>query len=94
MNSIIKPKRTIPSRIRALATASIALTLVSQVSACGRRHFEVSSSTSAQKAPGTYTIPPQIDILLAQDNSGSIYESYADIAREMPELLSALEAKG
>jgi hypothetical protein len=94
MNATILKNLSPGRSLRTVITGAVIAGLASQVSACGKRHFEVSSSTSAQKAPGTYIIPPRIDILLAQDNSGSMYESYAEIAREMPELLQALEFRG
>jgi hypothetical protein len=82
-----------PFKMPVIAALS-AILAMSGLSACGKRHFDVSSSTNAQKAPGTYIIPPRIDILLAEDNSGSMYEAYDEIAAEMPALLQSLESKG
>lgn len=61
---------------------------------CGKTAFVVSQSTQKQMAPGSFTVPAKVDILLAEDDSGSIMSVYGAIAQQMPQFLAGLEAKG
>ncbi len=61
---------------------------------CGKEAFLVSSVSSTVKAGGNFIVPPKVDILLAEDNSGSMYEVYATVAQQMPGFLLSLEQKG
>ncbi len=63
-------------------------------SGCGRQAFVVGRNTTAQSAPGTFFIPPKVDFLLVQDDTGSMAESHAHLAAQMPEFLKQLEKKG
>lgn len=73
-----------------------ALALISALTlfGCGKQEFNVAKTVSSQKAPGTYVIPPKIDFLLAEDDTGSIFEAYAAIATQLPRFLNNLEAQG
>lgn len=71
-------------------TGALALGLA--LSGCGKQAFVVSSTTQSQKAPGSFNIPPKVDILLAEDDSGSIKPIYGQIAQQMPAFLNQLEA--
>lgn len=53
----------------------------------------VASSQIPQKAPGSYSIPPKVDILLIEDDTGSILEVYSSLAEQIPRFLTELEAK-
>jgi hypothetical protein len=64
------------------------------LSACGKQEFVVTEATSAQVSPGYFTIPPKVDILLAQDNSGSAINANAIIKSAMQSLMKTLEAQG
>lgn len=75
----------IPATLTALL-----LTLVG----CGEQEFKVTNTISFQKAPGTHVIPPKIDILLVEDDTGSIFEAYGPIATQLPLFLKNLQDKG
>lgn len=62
--------------------------------ACGKQSFSVSSSQNVQSAPGTYFMPPRVDILLAQDDTGSMAEVQGQVAAQMPEFLDGLSNTG
>lgn len=70
------------------ALSSLALT------ACGKQTFETVSTVSQNQAPGYFDLAPKVDILLAQDNTGSMNEIYDDVGRQMPALLDDLSRSG
>ena len=57
---------------KSLIFAAILLGTLLAIVGCGKQEFDVVSSTVQQKAPGTYSIPPKIDLLLAEDDTGSM----------------------
>lgn len=63
-------------------------------SACGPQKFDVATSSEAQQSPGHFVIPPKVDILLAEDDTGSIMEAYEQIEEQIPQFLKSLEKKG
>ncbi|MEK6705310.1 MAG: hypothetical protein AABZ06_05935 [Bdellovibrionota bacterium] len=64
------------------------------LSGCGKQAFIVTATTQTQQAPGHFTVPPKVDILLAEDDTGSIFEIYTKIAKQMPVFLKGLEDRG
>lgn len=75
--------------ILALSSAILAVTGMG----CGKQAYVVGNSSEASQAPGTYLIPPKVDILLAEDDTGSMKEAYSQIATQLPNLLSNLDAQ-
>ncbi|MCM2279414.1 MAG: hypothetical protein NDJ89_15165 [Oligoflexia bacterium] len=75
-----------------LATALSASAL--SATGCGKTAFVVASIEAQQQAPGVFTVPPKVDLLLVQDDSGSIMEIHQAMARQMPEFLRSLQGKG
>jgi len=63
-------------------------------SACSPQAYVPSVIRSSATAPGSFYIPPKIDFLLAQDDTGSQLEVYSQVAAQMPGLLSEMEATG
>lgn len=61
---------------------------------CGKQEYIASNLESAQTAPGTYVIPPKVDILLVEDDTGGISEAFSEVKRGMEGFLVNLEAKG
>ena len=59
--------------------------------ACSEQAFRAAIITQSQPAPGNFLVPPKIDILLAEDDTGSIIEAYPAIAAQLPIFLQALE---
>jgi hypothetical protein len=78
------------SHLRFLLTLAAAATL----SACGKESFQTISTVSVAEAPGYFTLAPKVDILLAQDNTGSMSEIYSQMGTEVPRFLSNLAATG
>lgn len=78
---------------RGFAGGLIALAVLA-LSGCGKQAFVVVETTSLQSAPGTYTFPPKIDILLAQDDTGSMNESLPQVKQQLPAFLNNLEGRG
>jgi hypothetical protein len=72
----------------------MALAMAALVSACGKESFETIKTVSIAEAPGYFTLAPKVDILLAQDNTGSMSEIYHQMGTEVPRFLSNLSATG
>ncbi|OFZ21986.1 MAG: hypothetical protein A2X94_16140 [Bdellovibrionales bacterium GWB1_55_8] len=79
------------SSILLLGAALAAVT--SALTGCSQQAFVVTNTIQEQKAPGTFMVPAKVDILLAQDDSGSMKEVYEKIAEQMPVFLNGLEGK-
>ena len=88
MRNNLNPSSKTHLAVLAMAGAVLALT------GCGKQAFVVTSSVEAQQAPGNFVIPPKVDILLAEDDSGSMFEAYDQVAKQMPGLLGGLESNG
>ncbi len=63
-------------------------------SSCGGPAYVVTESTASTAAPGSFTAPPKVDILLVGDNTGSMYEVLQQVEAQTPTFLAGLEAKG
>ena len=77
------------SRLARLAFAATFL-----LSACGKESFETINTVSTSEAPGYFALAPKVDIVLAQDNTGSMSEIYSQMGTEVPRFLSSLERTG
>lgn len=60
---------------------------------CGRQEFVPVSSAAGQQSPGFFNIPARVDILLAQDDTGSIYEANG-INSQLSNFLTGIQAQG
>lgn len=76
-----------------LSLFTVFSTLALGVAGCGSQEFRTSSSTESNDAPGAYFIPPRVDILLAEDDTGSMFEAYGDISTQLPRFLDGLQSK-
>lgn len=61
---------------------------------CGKTAFQVTSAVQMQQAPGEFMIPAKVDILLAEDDSGSMADIFRQVKDQMPGFLNALEGRG
>ncbi len=77
-----------------LALVSALLITATAMSGCGKQEFQVTSNQQAQKAPGTFTLAPKVDIVLVEDNTGSMNEIFPKMVSQMPTFLMGLEARG
>jgi hypothetical protein len=78
---------------RSAPAAALALTLIT-LSACGQTAFTVVPGTQAIAAPGTYSIPPKVDILLVEGDKGRMFEAWDQVSQQMPKFLASLDKKG
>jgi hypothetical protein len=62
--------------------------------ACSKQAFVPITSTTDPQSPGNYFIPPKVDILMAEDDTGSMRQVFDDISEQMPQLLQGLETRG
>jgi hypothetical protein len=77
-------------RILLLALAAAASTLLS---GCGQQAFFVTSNQEQQAAPGSATIAPKVDIMLVQDDSGSMIANYSQTSAQISTFLSTLQTQ-
>lgn len=76
----------------AAATTLLAATGGS-LTGCGQQSFIPVSNTSEAVAPGNFVIPPKVDILFAEDDTGSMNEILPQVSKQMPKFLEGLQAK-
>ena len=76
-------------RLLAAGLASLAL-----LTGCGSQAFTATGTAEAQLAPGTYTVPAKVDIVLAQTDMGSMYETYPQLSSQFQAFLTTLQSSG
>lgn len=94
MRLLLAFKRQSKFKQQALVHAVLLIAMVAMISGCGRQAFNVGTIKDAQKGPGTYEIPAKVDIVFAEDDTGSMYEAFEQISDQIPGLLDSLEAHG
>src|SRR4051794_33044980 len=60
---------------------------------CNNLAFNISPSTQNIQGPANFMIPPKVDILLVEDDTGSAYEVYPTISQQLPVFLNQLQAE-
>src|SRR5689334_13990319 len=65
--------------------------IVILLSACGKTEFNTLNTTQNLNGPGNFIIPPKVDILMVEDDTGSMHEAYSKIASETREFLNYLD---
>lgn len=80
--------------VKALALAPCLLALTVLTSNCGRTAFQAGDINQLQKGPGQFTVPPKVDILLAEDDTGSIISAFSSITAQFPAFLNSLDQQG
>ena len=61
------------------------------LSGCGKQTFDVAESTSLLGAPGSFLVPPKVDIVLVEDDTGSMSEAYSQFSSQIPAFLQSME---
>jgi len=81
-------------RQRFLLPLLTSLGLIAALSGCGKDSFLAVSTLAVQEAPGTFTVPAKVDILLVTDNTQSINETYyfSDFPQQIQNLLNTLDS--
>lgn len=60
---------------------------------CGKTAFDVGSSTNSNSAPGSYQLPPKVDFLLVEQDTGSIAPVLSSIASQVNLFLNQFDQK-
>lgn len=68
---------------RTLTIAALLIAGAAAVSGCGPTPYAATSTVEAQTAPGSFVIPPKVDILLVEDDTGSMDEAYPQISQQI-----------
>lgn len=77
-----------------LSIVGLAAFVSAAISGCGAQQFEATSTTQSQQSPGQYTVPAQVDILLAENDTGRMFEAYSQLSQQFPAFLTSLQAQG
>jgi hypothetical protein len=91
MSSIQSLFNKTANRPLGLLSLGIASTLLT---ACGQQAFVSTQLQQQQKAPGYFTIAPKVDLLIAQDDTGSVLEIKRSLESQVPGFLQELEQQG
>lgn len=78
------------NRFSIAACTSLSLLLAG----CGSDQFRTANYNERQTAPGTFTIPAKVDIVMAVDDTGSMGDIWGSIRGQIPAFLGALESSG
>lgn len=73
---------------------SVLVLLVAGSIGCSKQAFKVGSLTSEAQSAGQFTIPAKVDVLFAQDNTGSMNEAFTLVQNQLPGFLNQLENSG
>lgn len=72
----------------------LAISLSLALSACGPTPIIPIASENLQQAPGSVFVPPRIDFVLVEDDTGGISSALTQVNSQMSGLLSELSAQG
>jgi hypothetical protein len=64
------------------------------LTACGPPAFVSIATTNQAQAPGSLQIAPKVDVVLVEDDTGRIQESYGQIDTQSKSFLSSLDSQG
>ena len=83
-----------PRKIPRFAELS-ALAILSILSAtgCGSQNYQNVATASQSQAPGSFAIAPKVDILMVEDDTGSMFEPYNQISTEAEAFVNALDSQ-
>ncbi len=70
------------------------LTTASVLGACSEQAFLPGTLNAKQNSPGTYLLPAKVDIILAEDDTPSMYQAMPTIQAQIPQFLERLESSG
>src|SRR5688500_13871118 len=62
-------------------------------SSCGPVAFVANNLCSVQKGPGYFSIAPKLDLVLVEDNTGSMDVALDELKKQTPEFLNLLESQ-
>lgn len=79
--------------LRAVGVVVVFWTAFVLFSSCGKQAFVVSHTQVEVPPAGAFIVPPKVDLLLVEDDSGSIFEAYAELSQQIPIFLNQLESK-
>lgn len=77
-----------------MKVAVAGLIVAASLVGCGKAAFIAVGSSQDQSAPGNFTVPPKVDLLLVEDDTGSIVQAYPTISQQMPQFLTQLQSEG
>ena len=76
------------------ASVAITLSLIVLAAGCGKQSYDTLSVVSQSQAAGSFTTPAKVDILLTEDDTGSMRDAYSSISQLMPQFLASLQSSG
>lgn len=87
-------KMVLSQKLLMIIGALVTLATLGAPLGCGPKAFIKVPSTQTQTSPGTYTVPPKVDILLIEDNTGSAMEIFNNLSNNAQTFLQHLQSSG
>ena len=94
MEKTLKTGHSIERKAALAAHLAVLTALAALTAGCGQQAFQASASIEAQQAPGTFVVPPKVDVLLVQDDTGGVMEAFSQLNSQMPTFLTDLTQRG
>jgi hypothetical protein len=76
-----------PNLIILLSAASLVF------QACGSTNYSSVNSVTQSQSPGTFSIPPKVDVVVVEDDTGRMAEPYSSISTQMTAFVNSLAAQ-
>ena len=89
MNTRAKNKSICTSSALAIVAATLAL-----LPACGKQQFQKTTNTVSASGAGAYAIPAKVDVVVFQDDTGSMMSAQAEMQSKAASLLQDLSNSG
>jgi hypothetical protein len=83
--------RTNQNSRKKLLWIGLTTSLLIALTGCGKTEFTPTAIGQSQVAPGSFSIPPNVDILTVVDDTGSMYGVIDEINSEVPNFLKGLQ---
>jgi hypothetical protein len=83
-----------PAQLAATLACAALATVAAFSSGCGKPAFVVGNSQNGQQSPGRFAVPPKVDILLMQDDTGSSRPIFGQISSQLRGFLDNLQSQG
>ncbi len=86
--------QTIYIKIKKAVLLLLQANLVLLLSSCGKTAYNVAPTIEKIVVGGSFSTPPQTDIVMVVDDTGSMFQAYPAIKDQFPQFLSTLDVLG
>jgi len=82
--------------IKKIGTSNLTLLLAASsliFQACGSTNYSSVNTVTQSQAAGTFAIPPKVDVVVVEDDTGSMFEPYTTISSQLQSFVTSLDAQ-